>query len=83
MTTQDKYYTDLDKDLQQLAAVDWPTFVQLVGEDFILSAKICILKSRGKSLNQIANKLSVTKSKIETRCKRCELDNIFPFKSTN
>jgi hypothetical protein len=68
---QDKYFTDLDRDLQQLAAVDWPTFVQLVGEDSVIAAKICILKSRGKSLQQISTRLDVTKRKAQIRCSKC------------
>ncbi|RFM30027.1 hypothetical protein [Deminuibacter soli] len=71
MRTDDKYYTDLDRDLQQLALVDWAAFVQLVGEETITSAKICLLKTRGKSLNQIATRLNVTKNQAEYRCKKC------------
>jgi hypothetical protein len=67
----DRYYTDLDKELQQLALVDWPTFVNLIGEENVVAAKVCLLKSRGKSLNQISNKLAITKSQSETRCKKC------------
>ena len=71
MENQDKYHTELDKELQQLSLIDWATFVGIVGEDAIIAAKVCILKSRGKSLNQIASKLRITKSKVETRCKNC------------
>lgn len=67
----DKYFTDLDRDLQQLAAVDWPTFVQLVGEEAVVAAKICILKSRGKSQHQIANRLNITRSKAQRNCQTC------------
>ena len=69
--TLDRHYTDLDMQLQQLALVDWPTFVNLIGEENVIAAKVCILKSRGKSLNQISNKLAITKSQSETRCKKC------------
>ena len=65
---QDKYFTELDKELQQLAMVDWPTFCQLLGDDAITSAKVCILKSRGKSLNQIATKLSIGREKVRYDC---------------
>lgn len=68
---QDKYHTDLDKELQQLALIDWATLVNLIGEDAIMAAKVCLLKKRGKSLVQIASKLRTTKSKVETRCKHC------------
>ena len=67
----DKYFTQLDQDLQQLASVDWVAFVNLVGDDAILAAKVCLLKSRGKSIKQVTNKLSITKSQVETRCKKC------------
>jgi len=68
---QDKYYTQLDKDLQQLAMVDWATFVDVVGEDAIIAAKVCILKSQGKSLTQIANKLAISKMQVRTRSEKC------------
>lgn len=71
MENQDKYFTELDKELQQLSLVDWPTFVKLIGEDTIVAAKVCILKSRGKSLNQIANKLAISKRQVEGRCGKC------------
>jgi len=67
----DKYYTELDKELQQLALVDWATFVDLIGNDSIVSAKICMLKSRGLSLNQISNRLSVTRRVAQVRCEKC------------
>lgn len=71
MRTNDKYYTELDIHLQNLAVLDWPAFVELIGYDNIMAAKICILKSRGKSLRQTANRLSLTKSKVEYTCKKC------------
>lgn len=67
----DKYYTELDKELQQLSLIDWPAFVQLVGEDAITAAKVCILKSRGKSLAQIATRLTITKRQVQVRCDKC------------
>ena len=67
----DKYYSELDKDLQRLASIDWPAFADLVGEEALTAAKVCLLKSRGKSLIQISNKLIITKSQVETRCKKC------------
>jgi hypothetical protein len=67
----DKYFTELDRQLQELAATDWPTFVELVGEDIVIAAKVCILRAKGKSLAQISKKLSLTKSMAETRCKKC------------
>jgi hypothetical protein len=71
MREDDKYYTELDLQLQNLAAIDWPAFVQLIGEDAITAAKICILKSKGRSLNQIANRLTITKRKAQVNCDKC------------
>jgi hypothetical protein len=72
MQQQDKYYTDLDLDLQRLAAVDWERFVQIVGEDAILSAKICLLRSRGKSQAQIAYRLNVGKHIAQYHSEKCK-----------
>lgn len=70
MNPQDKYYTELDMDLQRLALTDWPTFVLLVGEDNIAAAKVLTLKSRGKSYTQIANKLKISRDKVIYACKK-------------
>lgn len=71
----DKYYTELDETLRNLAATDWPAFVQLVGEDNITAAKVCVLRSRGNTLGQIASKFSKKRSgvqyTIENKC-RCD-----------
>lgn len=68
----DKYYTELDQQLQQLALVDWPTFVKLVGEDAVLSAKICLLKTRGRSQAQISTKLKVSLRKAQYNAEKCK-----------
>lgn len=70
---QNKYYTDLDMDLQQLAAVDWPAFVTLLGTDAVLAAKVCLLKNRGKSQQQISMKLNISLRKSQVNCEKCEL----------
>jgi hypothetical protein len=56
-----KHFTQLDDDLRNLAAMDWATFAEMIGPEAILSAKICMLRSRGNSLQQIANRLEITK----------------------
>lgn len=72
---EDKYYTELDKQLQQLALTDWVTFNKLIGADAIECAKICILRAQGNSLQQIANKLNVTKRKAQkTHENKCVCD---------
>ena len=71
MPIDDKYFTELDNELRDLAILDWAAFVQLIGDDAITTAKVCKLKLKGKSLNQIASRVRLTKSQVETRCKRC------------
>jgi hypothetical protein len=68
----DRFYTDLDRQLQELAAVDWPAFVRLLGEENITAAKICVLKSRGKSIRAIAIRLDIAKHKAEYECGKCQ-----------
>lgn len=72
----DKYYTDLDRQLQDLAAIDWPAFVRLLGEDNIIAAKVCILKSKGKSYSQIAVRLKISKdtARQPIRSNKCDCD---------
>lgn len=71
----DKFYTDLDRQLQDLAACDWPAFVRLIGEENVTAAKVCLLKSKGKSYNQIAQRFSKSKGWSQyisdTKC-RCD-----------
>lgn len=71
MAKQEKTYSPLDIQLQNLALINWDVFVKLIGEKPITKAKICLLKNKGKSLNQIANKLGITKDQVEYRCKTC------------
>lgn len=70
-THPEKYNTELDQQLQTIAATDWPAFVKLVGEGPILLAKVCLLKKKGKSLTQISGKLNVTRRKAQIDCKKC------------
>jgi hypothetical protein len=65
--------TDLDRQLQEIANTNWQKFVALVGEDALTSAKVCLLRKNGNTYGQIRFKLpDVTKSMIETRCKKCD-----------
>lgn len=70
-------FTDLDSELQNLALIDWDTFRKLVGEDAIINAKACILKSRGKSLAQIGQRLGITKRQSSYRCESCNIPDQF------
>lgn len=72
---QDKYYTELDRQLQDIAALDWVTFVRLVGPENIMSAKICILRAKGNSYNQIATRLRTTKRVVQYQSGECKCDN--------
>lgn len=74
LENQDKYYTELDRQLQNLASTDWPTFVQLVGPLCIMGAKICILRNKGKSYNQIATNLRTTRRIAQHRSGNCACD---------
>lgn len=71
MPKDDKYFTELDMDLQRLAAVDWPAFVKIIGEEAILSAKVCLLKSRGKTQAQIATRVNIPLHKAQYRSEKC------------
>lgn len=62
----------LDVQLQNMAAINWEGFVAIVGAKNIRKAKICLLRRKGKSLNQIANKLGITKRQVDYSCGHCE-----------
>lgn len=61
----DKFYTALDNDLQNFAAMDWKAFCQFIGEDAIICAKVCLLRSRGQTFQQIANRLDISKNRVQ------------------
>lgn len=61
MEAAHSYKQNLDEYLQWLAINEWETFKRLVGEDAIISAKVCIMKKRGFSLGQISNRLKSQK----------------------
>jgi len=67
--------TPLDEKLQQLASKDWKQFMEIVGDDFILTAKARLLRHEGKSWQQISVKLETTPSKARTACKTKLLKN--------
>lgn len=71
----DKYNTDLDLQLQSLAVSDWVTFAKIIGDDALLMAKVCILRNRGNSMQQIANRLDISKSKVQY-CIKIQYTNI-------
>lgn len=63
--------TDLDKKLQEIAAMNWQQFVKLVGGKALLNAKICLRQS-GKTWGQICNQFDVSLGKAQNSCKKCE-----------
>lgn len=63
--------TPEEEQLQQLALTDWTEFKKIVGLDAILNARVCILRKKKQSLNQIAIKLNITKHQVRTRCSKC------------
>lgn len=63
--------TELDKELQQIALLNWQQFVQLVGEDAITAAKICMLRKQEYSYGEIAIKLKVNRDKASYECRKC------------
>ena len=66
-------FTALDSQLMELALTDWQQFVQLIGINHITAAKVCLLRRQGKSYEQIAQKLSIPKHRVEYSCvEKCQ-----------
>lgn len=64
--------TDLDKKLQEIAVMNWQQFVDLVGEDAILTAKVCLLRQDKKSYTQIQQKLGLSEKQVRyAACNKC------------
>lgn len=61
---------DIDEELKSIAMLQWEIFITLIGPDAVLTAKVHVMRRNGKSINQIARKLKITKSQVETRLKR-------------
>jgi hypothetical protein len=68
---QENCLTPLDEKLRELACSDWSAFVSLIGMEVISRAKVCLLKKEEKSIRFIANKLKISKGKVESSCKKC------------
>jgi hypothetical protein len=63
--------TDLDKQLQEIALMNWAQFVALIGEDAMIAAKICLLRKQDYSYGEIAMKLKVNRDKASYECRKC------------
>lgn len=63
-------FPDLKDQLQELALLDWDKFLKLTGVD-VVQVVICNEKAKKKSLQQIANKVKLSKGAVQNRCKKC------------
>lgn len=63
--------TDLDRRLQEIASQDWERFTNMVGEDAVIGAKICLLRGEHKSYNQIVIRLHITERQARYGCTKC------------
>jgi hypothetical protein len=70
--------TELDKRIQEIAALNWNQFVSLIGEDAITKAKICLLRQNNKSYGEISNKLGITERQARYGCSNCTQKPEFP-----
>jgi hypothetical protein len=68
---KDRPLTELDRKLQEMALTNWAQFVQTVGEEAIIAAKVCLLRQSGKSYGEISVKLSITYDQARYGCKGC------------
>lgn len=65
--------TELDKKLQEMALMNWNQFVQVIGQDAIISAKICMLRQNKNSYGAIAMKLGIEEHQARYGCSKCEI----------
>lgn len=64
--------TELDKKLQEMAILNWPQFVQMIGLDALTAAKVCLLRQDKKSYGEISYKLGITEHQARYNCTKCE-----------
>lgn len=64
--------TELDKKLQEMALTNWPQFVQMIGADAVVTAKICLLRQKKASYGEISIKLGVTENQARYGCSKCD-----------
>jgi len=63
--------SDLDKQLQELAVLDFQKFCRITNIDKV-QVFICLERKKGRSMQYIANKAKMAKSTVINRCKKCE-----------
>ncbi|HRA42326.1 MAG TPA: hypothetical protein PLV31_01385, partial [Gammaproteobacteria bacterium] len=64
--------TDLDKQLQQMALMNWRQFASIMGADAIKRAKICLLRQQGNKYDYICKVLDLSKNQVQYACTSCE-----------
>lgn len=63
--------TELDKELQKMALMNWEQFVALIGEDAIKKAKVCILRKEGNKYEYISMVMKLSKNQVQYACSSC------------
>ena len=61
--------TELDKELQQMALMDWNKFCDLIGKPALQKAKICLLRKKKKSYAAISRDLKISHKQARLACK--------------
>lgn len=64
--------TELDHKLREMALHNWAQFVQFIGRDAITSAKVCLLRQRQQSYQQISKKLNISEMQTRYACDKCK-----------
>ncbi|KAA5532654.1 hypothetical protein F0919_17895 [Taibaiella lutea] len=63
-------FPDLKEQLRELALLDMDKFLKLTGVDMV-QVVVCSERAKKKSLQQIANKVKLSKSTVQSRCRKC------------
>lgn len=63
---------EIESFLKNLALTDWNKFMDVIGID-ATQMTICVEKEKGKSWQQIANKVNLPKSTVRNRYKQCRI----------
>lgn len=72
-----KSLTELDKKIQEMALLNWPQFVALIGTDAINRAKVCLLRQNNANATygEISVKLGITADQARYACNKCDEKN--------
>lgn len=66
----DVKFDDIDRRLQELAVTDFALFCEVANVDK-KKIIVCMDRSEGKSLQQIANKYGIPKATVQSICEKC------------